>query len=168
MLPFVTISLLAIVLGACALRPMTPSTAPATTPAEIARFDLTVSEALAYFEQFAAVTCIGPDGPSADAREWLCTQANAASTNTVRIVGDTLGVSQLIAVSEGETPGGAVSFLIGTVVPIVVPMQDGEDMLYDAVSRPERSGRWLLETVTVELQRHSPARAAFVTPRSTD
>ncbi len=156
-------------LAGCGEPPVTRSTmATTSTPAAIARFDLTVSEALAYFEQFAAVRCIGPDRPSTDAREWLCTQASAASKNSVRILGDSAGVSQLIAVAEGETPENAVSFLIGTVVPSVVPMRDGEDMLHDAVSRPERPGRWLLETATIELQGHSPARAVLITPRSTD
>ena len=108
--------------------------------------------------------CLGPAAPFMDSREWLCVQDNVASTNTVRIVGDAVGVSQLVGISEGESADGAVSFLLGVVAAAVVPQGEADAMLFRAVSRPELPGAWPLASAAVELQAHSDARAVIVNP----
>lgn len=147
----------------CARSPITPSSTPAQTPAAIPRFTLTVADAVAYFEQYS-MECLGPDEPFVDTREWLCEQDNVSSTNTVRVIGDARGVSQLVGISEGASPDDAISFLLGVVVAAVVPQAEDAAMTYRAVSRPELPGAWHLGVASVELQAHSDARAVIVNP----
>lgn len=108
--------------------------------------------------------CVGPAAPFPDSREWLCVQENIASTNTVRIMGDNVGVSQLIGIAEDASADGAISFLLGVVVAAVTPQREADAMLYRAVNAPEQPGAWSLEGATIELQAHSDARAVFVNP----
>jgi hypothetical protein len=153
------------VCAGCATRPVTasPSATPARTPPAIPRFELKVADALAYLEQYS-MECLGPDEPFIDSREWLCVQDNVTSTNTVRVIGDAAGVSQLVGISEGVSPDDAISFLLGVVVAAVVPRAEAEAMTHRAVGQPRLRGAWHLDSAAVELQAHSDARAVIVDP----
>ncbi len=147
------------------VEPVTPSPSPTAAQAPAARthFDLSVVDAVAYFERYS-MECVGPNEPFVDSREWLCVQDNVTSANTARIIGDAAGVSQLIGISEGGSPEDAISFLLGVVVAAVVPEAEATGMTYRAVSQPGLPGAWHLDSASVELQAHSNARAVMVDP----
>ena len=133
------------------------------TPEDIARFDLSVQEAVAYFELYA-MECLGPAQPFADSREWLCTQEHPTSMHTVRIIGDAAGVSQLVGVSQGASPDDAVSFLVNVVAAAVAPHREDGEMALQSTTSPELGGRWNLSSATIQLQPHSEARAVIINP----
>lgn len=147
-------------LAACATGPPVSSEAPI---ARIPRFELSVPAARAYFEEFR-MTCVGPERPFSDIREWRCTQEDPGSLNTVRIVGDANGVSQLVGITEGAGPEAAVAFLVGVVGAAVVPDTDAGGMMPSLVDDPTRGGRWNLRAAVVALQPHSDARAIILDP----
>jgi hypothetical protein len=157
------VALLLAGLCACGGPSVTPSTRPVSSPADIPRFELSIDAALAYFDRFA-MDCMGPDQTFADPREWLCVQDNITSVNTVRIIADSAGVSQIIGVSEGASADETISFLLGVVASAVISEAEGEPMLHRAVSRPRLRGSWHLDSAAVELQAHSEARAIIIDP----
>lgn len=151
--------------AACSAPSMVPSPRPPTpaTPVGtgLSHFGLSVAEVLAYLEQHT-MECHGPAEPFADSREWLCVQDDDVSTNTVRVIGDAAGVSQVVGVSEGLSPDDAISFLLGVVMATVVPNAESEGLMYQAVSQPRAAGTWALQSASVELQAHSEARAVIL------